>query len=149
MEDDKINAPYIDPNAGITLRTDSLKLNVTDWLYDLGDAAITTDLVEVQFKNTRKAYFVNSNFLKIEKGDVVAVESSPGHDIGVVTLTGELVWKQIRKNNIDPSRYEFRRVYRKAKQVDVRITSYNVCYTKLLRSISESRKSLLVCLLRR
>lgn len=76
-------------------------------------------MVEVQFKNTRKGFYRNSNQLKLKRGDVVAVEASPGHDIGEVTLTGELVLLQMKKNNLDPSSYEFKRVYRKAKPVDI------------------------------
>jgi cell fate regulator YaaT (PSP1 superfamily) len=95
------------------------KLEVFDWLSDLPRAGKETDIVEVQFKNTRKGFYRNSNHLKLKKGDVVAVEASPGHDIGVVTLTGELVLLQMKKNNQDPSDYEFKRVYRKAKQVDI------------------------------
>jgi cell fate regulator YaaT (PSP1 superfamily) len=79
----------------------------------------TTDIVEIQFKNTRKGYFRNSNGLRIEKGDIVAVEASPGHDIGTITLTGELVLLQMKKHNINLDSYEFKRVYRKAKAVDI------------------------------
>lgn len=75
-------------------------------------------MVEVQFKNTRKGYFKNSNHLKLEKGDIVAVEASPGHDIGTVTLTGRLVPLQMRKANLKPD-IEIKRVYRKAKPVDL------------------------------
>ena len=63
------------------------KLNTYDWLADIPGNAEESDMVEVQFKNTRKGYFRNSNKIKLEKGDVVAVEAAPGHDIGVVTLT--------------------------------------------------------------
>ena len=75
-------------------------------------------MVEVQFKNTRKGYYRNSNKIKLEKGDVVAVEATPGHDIGVVTLTGRLVPLQMRKANIKPD-VEIKRIYRKAKPVDM------------------------------
>ncbi|WP_462317623.1 PSP1 domain-containing protein [Marinilabilia sp.] len=95
------------------------KLEVFDWLSDLPQPGGGTDVVEVQFKNTRKGFYKNSNQLKLKRGDVVAVEASPGHDIGEVTLTGELVLLQMKKNNLDPSTYEFKRVYRKAKPVDV------------------------------
>ena len=67
------------------------KLNTYDWLADIPGNADEQDIVEVQFKNTRKGYFKNSNHLALEKGDIVAVEASPGHDIGTVTLTGRLV----------------------------------------------------------
>ena len=75
-------------------------------------------MVEVQFKNTRKGYYKNSNKLKLGKGDIVAVEASPGHDIGTVTLTGRLVPLQMRKANIKPDA-EIKRIYRKAKPVDM------------------------------
>lgn len=95
------------------------KLEVFDWLSDLPQPGNVTDIVEVQFKNTRKGFFRNSNQVKLKKGDVVAVEASPGHDIGEVTLTGELVILQMKKNGSDPATYEFKRVYRKAKPVDI------------------------------
>ena len=60
------------------------KLNTYDWLCDVPDAENATDYVEVQFKNTRKGYFLNSSKIPLEKGDMVAVEASPGHDIGTV-----------------------------------------------------------------
>jgi cell fate regulator YaaT (PSP1 superfamily) len=95
------------------------KLEVHDWLADLPEAAGATDMVEVQFKNTRKGYYLNSNKLPLQKGDVVAVEASPGHDIGVITLTGALVLLQMKKNNIQANSHETKRVYRKAKPVDI------------------------------
>ena len=62
------------------------QLNTYDWLADVPGNLETTDLVEVQFKHTRKGYYHNVNNLDLKKGDIVAVEASPGHDIGVVTL---------------------------------------------------------------
>ncbi|WP_302984716.1 PSP1 domain-containing protein [Paraprevotella clara] len=94
------------------------QLNTYDYLADIPDNAEATDLVEVQFKNTRKGYYHNSNRLPLEKGDIVAVEATPGHDIGVVTLTGRLVPLQIKKANLK-SEQEIKRVYRKAKPVDM------------------------------
>lgn len=94
------------------------KLNTYDWLADVPDNANDEDMVEVQFKNTRKGYYKNSNHLPLVKGDVVAVEASPGHDIGTVTLTGRLVPLQMRKANLKPDA-EIKRVYRKVKQVDM------------------------------
>ena len=76
------------------------------------------DYVEVQFKNTRKGFFINSNKLPLEKGDIVAVESNPGHDIGTVTMTGRLVQLQMKKANLRPD-IEIKRVYRKAREVDM------------------------------
>ena len=94
------------------------QLNTYDWLADIPGNNDESDLVEVQFKNTRKGYFRNSNKIPLEKGDIVAVEATPGHDIGVVTLTGRLVPLQMRKANIK-SENDIKRIYRKAKAVDM------------------------------
>jgi len=94
------------------------QLNTYDWLADVPGNAQSTDLVEVQFKNTRKGYYHNVNNLDLQKGDIVAVEANPGHDIGVVTLTGELVKLQIKKANLK-SADNIRRIYRLAKPVDM------------------------------
>jgi len=95
------------------------KLNTFDWLSDLPETHQETDYVEVQFKNTRKAYFINSAKIPLEKGDIVAVESSPGHDIGEVTLIGRLVLLQMNKQNINPEKYGIKKIYRKAKEADI------------------------------
>lgn len=95
------------------------KLNTYDWLCDVPDAENATDYVEVQFKNTRKGYYLNSAKLPLSKGDLVAVEASPGHDIGTVTLTGKLVLLQMKKNNIRTEGVEIKKVYRKAKLTDI------------------------------
>ena len=94
------------------------QLNTYDWLADIPGNAESTDLVEVQFKNTRKGYFHNVNNLQLQKGDIVAVEANPGHDIGIVTLTGRLVTLQIKKANLK-SADDIRRIYRIAKPVDM------------------------------
>ena len=94
------------------------QLNTYDWLADIPGNAEESDMEEVQFKNTRKGYFRNSNKIPLEKGDIVAVEATPGHDIGVVTLTGRLVPLQMRKANIK-SEADIKRIYRKAKPVDM------------------------------
>ena len=94
------------------------QLNTYDYLADVPGNSEATDLVEVQFKNTRKGYYRNTNQLPLEKGDIVAVEASPGHDIGVVTLTGRLVPLQIKKANLK-SDQDIKRIYRKAKLVDM------------------------------
>ena len=94
------------------------QLNTYDWLADIPGNADECELVEVQFKNTRKGYFRNSNHIPLEKGDIVAVEATPGHDIGTVTLTGRLVPLQIRKANLKPDA-ELKRIYRKAKATDM------------------------------
>ncbi len=94
------------------------QLNTYDWLADVPGNNATTDLVEVQFKNTRKGYYHNVNNLDLKKGDIVAVEANLGHDIGVVTLTGQLVRLQIKKANIK-SPEDIRRIYRIAKEADM------------------------------
>ena len=95
------------------------KLSTFDWLCDLQETHDDCSFVEVQFKNTRKGYYLNSNQLKLEKGDMVAVEATPGHDIGEVTLTGRLVELQMRKNGINSNKAEIRRVYRKTRPADL------------------------------
>ncbi|NDV68770.1 regulatory iron-sulfur-containing complex subunit RicT [Dysgonomonas sp. 25] len=92
------------------------KLEVYDWLRDIPQAQLDTQMVEVQFKNTRKSYYLNSNNLELHVGDMVAVEATPGHDIGEVTLTGKLVQLQMKKTNF---RSEVKRVYRLAKPHDL------------------------------
>ena len=94
------------------------QLNVYDWLADIPGNNESTDLVEVQFKNTRKGYFHNINGLDLQKGDWVAVEATPGHDIGVVTLTGRLAIMQVKKANLKSSD-DIKRVYRFARDVDM------------------------------
>ena len=94
------------------------QLNTYDWLADVPGNQQTTDLVEVQFKHTRKGYYHNVNNLPLKKGDIVAVEASPGHDIGVVTLTGRLVKLQLKKANLK-SAEDIKRVYRIAREVDM------------------------------
>jgi cell fate regulator YaaT (PSP1 superfamily) len=97
------------------------KLNVFDWLSNMslpgGQAPF--DIIEVRFKNSRKEFFKNVNNLSLNVGDVIAVEASPGHDIGVVSVTGELVRLQLKKKNIGLDTTEFKKIYRKAKQTDI------------------------------
>ncbi|NDW19061.1 hypothetical protein D0T53_09065 [Dysgonomonas sp. 216] len=95
------------------------KLEVLDWLCDLPEALDETQMVEVQFKNTRKGYYLNSNNIDLYKGDIVAVEATPGHDIGEVTLTGKLVLLQMKKTNYRPQQGEHKRIYRIAKPNDL------------------------------
>ena len=94
------------------------QLNTYDWLTDVPGNQESTDLVEVQFKHTRKGYYHNVNNLPLKKGDIVAVEASPGHDIGVVTLTGRLVKLQIKKANLK-SADDIKRIYRIAREIDM------------------------------
>ena len=94
------------------------QLNTYDWLADVPGNSESTDLVEVQFKHTRKGYYHNVNNLPLKKGDIVAVEASPGHDIGVVTLTGRLAKMQMKKANIR-SADDIKRIYRLARPIDM------------------------------
>ncbi|RLD36680.1 MAG: hypothetical protein DRI73_00240 [Bacteroidetes bacterium] len=97
----------------------NFKLPTFDWLQNIPKGQMHSSLVEVRFKNTRKGFYQNVNDLRLSKGDIVAVEASPGHDIGVVSIIGELVLEQIRKYKINPVKTEFKKVYRKAKPVDI------------------------------
>lgn len=106
----------LDPCA---CRRKGVKLEVYDWLSDIPESHDDTDLVEVRFKNTRKGYYRNTTHIKLAPGDLVAVEASPGHDIGEVTLTGRLVLIQMKKNNVKIDNPELKRVYRKAKPNDL------------------------------
>lgn len=93
---------------------------VYDWLQDAPELRQECDYVEVQFKNTRKGYYLNAQHLDLHKGDTVAVESSPGHDIGEVTLTGYLVHQQMKKTGFhfdDPA--AIKNVFRLAKENDM------------------------------
>lgn len=94
------------------------KLNCYNWLSDIPGGYADFDMVEVQFKNTRKGFYKNSTNIPLEIGDIVAVEASPGHDIGTVTLTGKLVALQMKKANIKPDA-EIKRIFRKAKPADL------------------------------
>lgn len=95
------------------------KLATFDWLKGMHNAALPSSIVEVRFKNTRKGFFQNVNDLPLQKGDIIAVEASPGHDIGVVSLTGDIVYLQMLRNNLSPEKYEYKKIYRKVKGGDV------------------------------
>jgi cell fate regulator YaaT (PSP1 superfamily) len=96
----------------------SYKLSVFDWLSNVSNPTSSKcDLVEVRFKNDRKCFFKNENNLPLHIGSIVTVESSPGHDVGVVSLTGELVKIQIKKKNYPKD--EILKIYRLANQKDI------------------------------
>ena len=113
------------------------QLNVCDYMADIPNNTELTDLVEVQFKNTRKGYFHNSNGLELTKGDIVAVEGNPGHDIGIVTLTGTLAALQVKKANLK-SEEEIKRVYRLAKEGDME--KYEQAKAREHQTMIESRQ---------
>ena len=103
----------------ITYKPGYNKLDSFNWLKDLPDIPDENDIVEIRFKNTRKGFFRNVNSLRLEIGDVVAVEASPGHDIGRVSMVGHLVDEQLKKLKVHPSADDMKKVYRKAKAVDI------------------------------
>ena len=113
------------------------QLNVCDYMADIPNNTEVTDLVEVQFKNTRKGYYHNSNGLELKKGDIVAVEGNPGHDIGIVTLTGTLAALQVMKANLK-SEEEIKRVYRLAKEGDME--KYEQAKAREHQTMIESRQ---------
>ena len=94
------------------------KLHETDWLEEYPNN-IPTDIFEVRFKNTRRSYYQNVNNLELKRGDIVAVEAQPGHDIGIVSLTGDMVAKQMRRVGFNPHNGEFKKIYRKARPYDI------------------------------
>lgn len=109
-----------------TCGTDSCnKLTVFDWLSNMSlpISQQQFDCVEVRFKNSRKEFFRNKENLSLSIGDIVATEASPGHDVGIVTLTGELVRVQMKKKKVDPKSEDIRKIYRKASQKDIDIWS--------------------------
>ena len=119
------SAPKGCKNNG-TCGTDSCnKLTVFDWLANMnlptGEAPF--DCVEIRFKNGRKEFYRNSEKLTLSIGDIVATEASPGHDVGIVTLTGELVKIQMKKKGVDHKSKEIAKIYRKASQKDIDIWS--------------------------
>ena len=96
------------------------KLTVFDWLSNMSLPEGTTpfDFVEVRFKNSRKEFYRNTENLSLSIGDIVATQAKSGHDVGIVTLTGELVKVQMRKKKVDP-KGELPKIYRKATQKDI------------------------------
>ncbi|MGV8962587.1 MAG: PSP1 domain-containing protein [Candidatus Saccharimonadaceae bacterium] len=95
------------------------KLHTYNWLEDFPEMQECTNLVEVQFKNTRKSFYINSTNIDLTQGDIVAVEALPGHDIGTVTLTGKLVLLQMKKTHFRPTENSLRRIYRIAREGDL------------------------------
>ena len=94
------------------------KLHETDWLAEYPNN-LSDEIVEVRFKNTHRGYYANVNNLPLAIGDIVAVEASPGHDIGIVSLTGDMVARQMHRVGFNPQNGEFRKVYRKARSYDI------------------------------
>ena len=102
----------------VSYNTRCCKLSSYDWMEGIHQNRYS-DLFEVRFKNTRKIFFRNTSGQIIKKGDLVVVEAQNGHDLGIVTLDGPVVLEQLARRRIDPDTYEFRRIYRKAKILDI------------------------------
>ncbi len=105
-------------NLEATIHEGCYKLHETDWLAEFPEN-IPTDIIEIRFKNTRRAYYQNVNNLELKSGDIVAVESSPGHDVGVVSLMGDMVAKQMKRVGFNPMNGEFKKILRHAKPYDL------------------------------
>ena len=119
-------------------RSFNAKLHTYNWLEDYPEMQDCTNLVEVQFKNTRKCFYVNSNNIELTQGDMVAVEALPGHDIGTVTLTGKLVLLQMKKNHYRPDESGLRRIYRIAREGD--LEKYNLAKSREQITMIRSRE---------
>jgi cell fate regulator YaaT (PSP1 superfamily) len=105
-------------DPGVCVCEGCFKLHETDWLADY-PSGTPTDIFEVRFKNTRKGYYRNIHTLPLRRGDIVAVEASPGHDIGIVSLTGDMMARQMKRVGFNPQNGEFKAIYRKAKPYDI------------------------------
>lgn len=108
-EKDELNCTY---------RRGCCKLEDYDWLQGVSQRQFS-DVFEVRFKNTRKGFYVNASGQSIKMGDMVIVEAQSGHDLGIVTLEGPLVGRQMRCKGLDPETVELRKIYRRAKQLDI------------------------------
>lgn len=110
--DDELNAKVNQHNC--------CKLNTFNWLEDYSNSTpSSTQIVEIRFKNGRKNFYYVEDGMEIKEGEIVAVESSPGHDIGIVSLMGDLVDLQMKRKNVDPERTELKKVYRQARTTDI------------------------------
>ncbi len=111
---------FCETPEGITAEASEgcFKLHEENWLENYPESR-PCDIFEVRFKNTRRGFYQNVNNLDLKRGDIVAVEASPGHDIGVISLTGDMVLKQMRRTGFNPQNGEFRKIYRKAKPYDI------------------------------
>ena len=94
------------------------RLHEEPWLAEYPDN-FPNDIFEVRFKNTRRSFYQNVNNLPLEVGDIVAVEASPGHDIGIISLTGDMVSRQMKRLGFNPQNGEFKKIYRKARPYDI------------------------------
>ena len=107
--------------SGCSMNTDGDRpemLGTYDWLNDLPDTTHLSDIVEVRFKGTRKEFYKNEDGVPLKIGDLVVVSTTPGHDVGTVSLVGRLAEKQFERKIRKPERYQWNKVYRKATTAD-------------------------------
>lgn len=114
-------APKLHPGGDKIFCKSCCKFDVTDWTRDikLPPNFQETDIIEIRFKNNRKDFYLNSEKLQLQVGDIVSVEVNPGHDVGIVSIVGNMVLLQMKKKKLDPRRTELKKVYRKAKPADI------------------------------
>ena len=108
-DDDQLQCEY---------RHGCCKLETYDWLSGINQEQYDP-YFEVRFKNTRKGFYVNASGQNVKMGDLVIVEAQSGHDLGIITLEGPVVGRQMRAKGINPQTYEFKKIYRKAKPFDI------------------------------
>ncbi|MCL1974164.1 MAG: hypothetical protein FWG54_05030 [Bacteroidetes bacterium] len=130
LEDDHHNHTQYDCQRGCSLQRSSMgelnckmtnsccKLSTYDWMTGLSTSE-TDALFEIRFKNTHKGFFINSSGVVLHKGDIVAVEAATGHDIGIISMEGPVVMRQLIRHGVDPKTYEYKKIYRKAKTFDL------------------------------
>ena len=94
------------------------KLSTYNWLGGIPASGVL-DIYEVRFKNTHKAFFTNASGGPLQKGDIVAVEATNGHDVGIVSMEGPMIMYQLKRHGINPQTFEFKKIYRKAKTIDL------------------------------
>lgn len=111
---------FADDNSVSSVSENDQKLRTSNWLNEYKQLKDERELIEVRFKNTRKEFFINKDNLLLKKGDLLAVESSNGHDIGTVSLLGKLAWLQIRKQEIPGGVDNLKKIFRKATASDLR-----------------------------
>ena len=129
--DHKVESIHFDCNRGCTVQKDDesgelscnyregcCKLKDHDWLHGVTQPEFN-DIFEVRFKNTRKGFYINASGQNVKLGDLVVVEAATGHDLGIVTLEGPVVGKQMQCKGVDATKSEFKKIYRKARAYDI------------------------------
>jgi len=107
-----------DGQPAIEYRHGCCKLETYNWLAGVNQEQYES-YFEVRFKNTRKGFYINASGQNVKMGDLVIVEAQSGHDLGIITLEGPVVGRQMHAKGIDPKTYEFKKIYRKARQFDI------------------------------